>query len=181
MVLQFACSKAGFVLFTLDPELATTDPATAQQALEAALKLTKANIFVSQEAGSDVNYVRLAAGVIPEVDIFDYSCGMPFVTPRFPDLRFCIQTGFDQDDKYGWLLLRHMLVPSGNLDEFVPTGSVSASTPLAGELILNEKKVPTKIGKALTNEQVMKGSAWPTYTKILKKEFHVVEGVGVIF
>lgn len=181
MVLQFACSKAGLILYTLDPALAITDPEASKQALKAALELSKANVFVSQEAGSDVNYVVLAQDVIPEVGIFDYSRGMPFVTPRFPHLRFCIQTGFDQDDKYGWLRLAHMVVPSNNLDQFVPPGSVTAQTPLAGHFVLDAKGIPTGLGKTLTNEEVVKGAVWPTFTKILKKEFHQVEGIGVVF
>jgi hypothetical protein len=74
-----------------------------------------------------------------------------------------------------------MVVPSNNLDEFIPIGSVTGETPLAGEFVLDTKGIPTKLGKTLTNEEVMKGSVWPTFSNVLKKEFHKVEGVGVIF
>ena len=182
MVLQFACSKAGFVLYSLDPALAAADPAKAQKALEAALTLTKANVLVSQEAGSDVNYCRLADGVVPELRIFDYSSGMPFVTPRFPDLRFCLHTGFDQEDKWGWLPLRHMVVPSNNLDSHVDTSKISAATPLAGELVLDKDGIPVSTGKViLSNEQVHAKRIWPTYSNILDRTFHEVDGVGVVF
>lgn len=180
MVLQFACSKAGLLLYSLDPALATTDPTAAEASLKAALQLSKANVLVSQEAGSDVNYIRLAESVIPELKMFDYSSGAPFVTPRFPDLRLCIQTGFDQDDKYGWLPLRHMVVPADNLDTMIDTPPTS-KTPLAGEFKLDAKGIPTGLGAVLTNEQVLAKNLWPTYSAILKKEFHSVEGVGVIF
>jgi hypothetical protein len=181
MVLQFACSKAGMVLYTLDPSLAATDPAAAEKALTAALTLTKANVLVSQEAGSDVNYVRLAAKVIPELRIFDFAKGMPFVTPRFPHLRFPIHTGFDQDDKAGWLPLRHMIVPSDNLDTYVNEATITADTPLAGEMVLDKAGVPVSLGKILTNQQVVASKVWPTYSSILEKKFHEVEGVGVMF
>jgi hypothetical protein len=181
MVLQFACSKAGMVLYTLDPMLATTDPAAAEQALAAALTLTKANVLVSQEAGSDVNYIRLAAKVIPETRIFDFANGMPFVTPRFPHLRFPIHTGFDQDDKAGWLPLRHMIVPSDNLDSYVTESTITADTPLCGELVLDAAGIPVSLGKTLTNQQVVANKVWPTYASILEKKFHEVAGVGVIF
>jgi hypothetical protein len=183
MVLQFACSKAGMVLYTLDPALATTDPDKAEEALAAALTLTKANVLVSQEAGSDVNFIRLASKVIPELRVFDFANGMPFVTPRFPHLRFPIQTGFDQDDKAGWLPLRHMIVPSDNLDTFVSEGSVTADTPLAGEMIMDAATgtIPVKLGPTLTNQQVVASKVWPTYVSILEKNFHEVPGVGVIF
>jgi hypothetical protein len=183
MVLQFACSKAGLILYSLDPSIATSDLDTAQKALSAALTLSKANVLVSQEAGNDVNYISLVQSVIPELRIFDFSFGMPFVTPRFPHLRMCIHTGFDQDDKYGWLPLRQMVVPSDNLKNFVDTKTqVTAKTPLAGEFQLDAKGIPTGLGATLTNEQVLlKGNVWPTISAILKKQFHTVEGVGVIF
>jgi hypothetical protein len=181
MVLQFACSKSGLILYTLDPVTAVTDKDTAQQALAAALELTKANVLISQEAGSDVNYVQLAERVIPETRYFDFSTGMPFVTPRFPHLRLPIHTGYDQDDKWGWLLLKHMLVPSGELDTFVKPFQLTAQTPLAGELVLDTNGVPVKLGKTLTNEQVFNTKLWPTYSAILEKQFHVVEGIGVVF
>jgi hypothetical protein len=182
MVLQFACSKAGFVLYSLDPAMAVQDTAQAQKALEAALKVTKANVLVSQEAGSDVNYIRIAEAAVPELRIFDFSMGMPFVTPRFPDLRFCIHTGFDQEDKWGWLPLRHMVVPSNNLESHVDTSKITGATPLAGSLVLDKATgIPTGTGPTLTNEQVHAKKIWPTYSNILERKFHEVEGVGVIF
>jgi hypothetical protein len=181
MVLQFACSKAGLILYTLDPALAVGDPEGSKKALAKALELSKANVLVSQEAGSDVNYIKLAEEVIPELRIFDQSSGMPFVTPRFPHLRYPIQTGFDQDEKEGWLRLRYFLVPSGNLDTYVNLGAISATTPLAGEFVLDSKGIPTGLGKTLTNEQVVKNKVWSTYAAILNKEYHEVAGVGVVF
>lgn len=167
------------VLYTLDPALATTDPQKAEQALAAALTLTKANVLVSQEAGSDVNYIALCKNVIPELRIFDTSTGMPFVTPHFPDLRLCIHTGFDQDDKEALFPLRQMVVPSDNLDSFVDSSQVTAETPLAGEFTL-ENGIP-KATKVHSHAAVMKNNLWPTYVSILKKEFHQVEGTGVVF
>ena len=122
MVLQFACSKSGLVLYHLDPMLATKDPEVAKEALSKALTLTKANVLITQEAGSDVNYVRLVESVIPEIRVFDFAQGRPFVTPRFPHLRFPIHTGFDQDDKWGMLLLKHFVIPAENLDDLLPAG-----------------------------------------------------------
>ena len=179
MVLQFACSKAGMVLYNLDPDLATTDPAKAEEALAAALSLTKANILVQQEAGSDVNYINLTKRVVPELRVFDTSSGMPFVTPRFPDLRVCIHTGFDQDDKEGFFPLRHMVVPSENLDSYVDSSTITADTPLAGELDVKDgMPVGTKVH---SHAAVMKTKFWPSYASILNKEFHQVEGTGVVF
>jgi hypothetical protein len=183
MILQFACSKAGLVLYTIDPLLAATDKDGAMKALKAALTLSNANIFISQEAGNDVNYIQLADRVIPELRIFDYTQGEPFITPRFPHLRFCINSGFDYEGKWGWLLLKHMVVPSNNLEDFVPEGSITGSTPLAGGFIYDKETntIPIKLGKTLTNDEVISSNIWPSYTKILNKDFHVVEGVGVIF
>jgi len=181
MVLQFACAKSGLILYTLDPHSAVTDRAASQQALQAALTLTKANVLVSQEAGNDVNYVNMVHEIIPELLVFDFALGMPFLTPRFPHLRFCIQTGFDQDDKLGWLPLRHMVVPSDNLSDFVAPERITANTPLAGQFTLNDKGIPTGIKEPMTNSQVLQSGVWPTFSKILKKEYHEVEGVGVVF
>ena len=181
MVLQFACSKSGLVLYILDPTLAIKDPEAAKEALSQALTLTKANVLITQEAGSDVNYVRLCEAVIPELRIFDFAEGKPFVTPRFPHLRFPIHTGFDQDDKWGMLLLKHMLVPSENLDEHLEGFTVDGSTPLLGELTLDANGIPTGIGKIATNDEVTKSGVLDTYSKILNKEYHTVEGVGVVW
>ena len=181
MVLQFACSKSGLVLYNLDPNLATTDPEAATQALAAALTVTKANVLISQEAGSDVNYVRMVEQVIPEVRFFDFAEGKPFVTPHFPHLRFPVHTGFDQDDKWGMLLLKHFIQPSENLDELLGDFKVTSTTPLLGELVLDAKGVPTGTSKVLTNEQVMKSGVWDSFSKILKREYHEVEGVGVVW
>ena len=181
MVLQFACSKAGFVLYELDPTTAVDDPEKARRQLAAALDVTKANVFVSQEAGSDVNYVRLAEAVVPELRFFNHEEGMPFVTPNYPHLRLCVHTGFDQEDKWGWLPLKHMVVPSDNLDAHVDTDSLTAATPLAGRFVVDKDGVPTGVGEPLTNEQVIAQGLWPTYNKILEKKFHNVEGTGVIF
>jgi len=175
MVLQFACSKSGLILYSLDPTT-VSDPATA---LSAALKASNANILISMEAGNDVNYISVVQQVVPELRVFDVSKGMPFVSPRFPHLRMCIHTGFDQDDKAGWFPLRHMVVPSDNLDNY--TQPVTGKTPLAGQFQVDGNGIPTGVGATLDNEQVLKQNVWPTYSAILKKEFHDVEGVGVIF
>ena len=180
MILQFACSKAGLVLYTLDPAT-EQDAETAQAALTAALTLSKANMLVTPEAYNDTNYIRLVQGVIPELRIFTQEAGLPFVTPRFPHLRYPVHTGFDQEEKEGWLPYKYFLVPSDNLDKLIDTSKLTASTPLAGSFELDAKGIPTKIGPTLTNQQVMEKNAWPTYSKILQKQFHDVEGVGVIF
>ncbi|GKY93383.1 hypothetical protein MPSEU_000305900 [Mayamaea pseudoterrestris] len=170
MVLQFACSKSGFILYSLPP---SPNPA----ALAKALELTKANVLISQEAGQDTNYISIVEQAVPELRIFDTSNGMPFVTPRFPHLRMCVHTGFDQDDKEGWFALRHLIVPTG---ERMPQVT-NEKTPLAGSLVVDASGMPTKLGPTLSNAQVVSKGVWPTFSKVLKKEFHTVEGVGVIF
>jgi hypothetical protein len=184
MVLQFACSKAGLVLYTLDPGLASKDEGGVayKEALASALSLSKANVLVSQEADSELNYVSLAHSVVPELRVFDAASGLPFVTPRFPSLRLCVHTGFDQDDgKYGWIPLRQMVVPSDNLSDYVAPGSLSSSTPLAGTFEVDARGVPAKVGPTLSNEQVDSQGSWPTVSSILRKDFQTVEGVGVVF
>lgn len=162
--------------------LATKDLGAAEEALSKALTVTKANVLITQEAGSDVNYLRLVQSVIPETRIFDFAEGKPFVTPRFPHLRFPIHTGFDQEGKWGLLLFKHFVIPADNLKDLLPPGfSVTGSTPLLGELVLDAKGIPTGTGKIQTNEEVLKNGVWDTYSKILKREYHEVEGVGVIW
>lgn len=102
-ILQFACSKAGFILYHLDPnpQLAKSNPEAAKSALGKALELTKANVLFTQEAGDDVNYVDLTTGVIPEIRIFDFAGAMPFFSPAThicdfpstPDLVLSIRRG----------------------------------------------------------------------------------------
>uniref|UniRef100_A0A6U1YWV1 AMP-dependent synthetase/ligase domain-containing protein n=1 Tax=Trieres chinensis TaxID=1514140 RepID=A0A6U1YWV1_TRICV len=181
-ILQFACSKAGLVLYHLDPKQAITDKAGATEALKRALEVTEANILVSQEAGDDVNYVKLCEDIIPELRIFDCGEGMPFFTPRFPHLRVAIHTGFDIQDKRGMEPLKHMLLPAGTLKTRLRDlgMSVDGATPLMGELATGKDGMPVK-GKVLTNEEVVSQGVWPEMTGILKKEYQEIEGVGVVF
>mmetsp|Transcript_28279 Transcript_28279/g.76615 ORF Transcript_28279/g.76615 Transcript_28279/m.76615 type:complete len:297 (+) Transcript_28279:104-994(+) len=181
MVLQFACSKSGLILYNLDPTLATKDPEVAKEALAQALTVTKANVLISQEAGSDVNYVRLCESVIPEVRFFDFAEGKPFITPRFPHLRLPIHTGFDQDDKWGMLLLKQFVVPADNLKDHLQGFTVDGSTPFLGELVVDAKGIPTGTGKIQTNDEVAQSGVLETYSKILGRDFHVVEGEGVVW
>ena len=81
MILQFACSKAGLVLYTLKP--AGEDTEAAQDALTAALTLSKANMLVTPEAHDDLNYIRLVKGVIPELRIFTQETGLPLLFGAF--------------------------------------------------------------------------------------------------
>ena len=179
-VLQFACSKAGFVLYSLDPAQAIEDPEGAKASLAKALEVTKANVLVSQEAGDDVHYAQLCKEVIPEIRIFDFACGMPFISPRYPHLRFPVHTGFEIGDNYGMVPLKHLLVPSGELSSLLGGASISAKTPVGGELVVGKDGLPAK-GRVLTNEEVIKGNVWPQVSSILRKEYSDVNGVGVIF
>ena len=171
------------MLYHLDPELATTDSELAKTALKAALEITEATCLYTQEAGSGTNYVNLVKQVIPETRIFAFQDGMPFFTPRFPHLRFPIHTGFDQDGKAGFMLLKHMLVPSGELKTHLAgwEDQLNDATPLLGELVLDAQGIPTNTGKALSNKEVLEGKIWPQINSILNKEYSEVEGVGVIF
>jgi len=181
-ILQFACSKAGLVLYHLDPAQAVTDPEGAKAALKTALEVTEANILVSQEAGSDVNYVRLCEDVIPEIRIFDFGDGMPFVTPRFPHLRVPVHTGFDVDEKRGMEPLKHLLCPAGTVKAMLGDlgTKIDGSTPLLGELTVGKDGLLAK-GKVLSNDEVMKKKLWPVVTSMLQREYLEVGGVGVVW
>lgn len=182
MILQFACSKAGFVHYWLDPAVAINDPVLAKKQLAAALTVTKANVLFSAEAANDVNYVRLTERVVPELEIFDFAGGMPFITPRFPDLRMCIHSGFDRDETKGWYPYRTMFVPSNNLETHIDQTKINGSTPLAGQLVFDDKEgVPVKTDKPLTNDEVIKKKIWPTFSKVLDRDYHVVEGIGAVW
>lgn len=184
-ILQFACSKAGFLLYHLDPnpELAKADPEAAKQTLAKALELTKANVLFTLEAGMDINYVDLTKGVVPEIRIFDYTDGMPFFTPRYPHLRFPVHTGYGIVDKEGMMAFKHFLLPSNNLDALLRDAGgneLDGKTPLLGELVLDKDGIPEKTGKTLTNEEVFSAKAWPEFTSILNREYKEIPGVGVV-
>ena len=180
-ILQFACSKAGFILYHLDPSQAIKDSEGSKNALAKALELTEANVLITQEAGNDVNYVRLVEGVIPETRIFNVGDGMPFFTPRYPHLRFPIHTGFDYTDKPGMIPLQQILCPTGELSNILAHHKIDGETPLMGELITGSDGVPTEKGKVLSNQEVVDGNHWPEFCSILKKEYKEIQGVGVVF
>jgi len=173
-ILQFACSKAGFVLYTLDVN-------ASEEALAKALEVTKANILISQEAGSDINFIRKIEAVVPETQIFNFTDGMPFFSPRFPHLRLPIHTGFDYEDKGGLVPLHDVLCNTGDLVGVMGGKTVDGTTPLKGELKLDSSGVPTGVGKVSSNEEVAKSGSWAQFTGILKKQYTEVEGKGVVF
>jgi len=181
-ILEFACTKAGFVLYKLDPTLPIKDPAVAKKALKSALEITEANILVTQEAGSDVNYVRLVKEVIPEIRVWDFSEGLPFLSPRFPHLRYPVHTGFDHENKRGMIPYRHMLSPSGFLPSLLEKHDLlTGATPLYGELEVDCDGIPTSKGKILTNDEVESANIWPIYNCILNKEYQEINGIGNIW
>jgi hypothetical protein len=174
-ILQFACSKAGLILHTLSP--AHTSPTILSRALTS----TSATVLVTPEHHDDVNYVDIVKDVMPEILIFDFARGAPFLSPRFPHMRFPIHTGFDHEDKSGLLPLKHFLVPSENLEEFTGAfGAMDGSTELFCEVeVTGDDNV--SLGKVMTNDEVVKSGVWPVFNSILKREYSEIEGVGVIF
>lgn len=182
-ILQLACSKGGFLLYQLDPSVATTNIDAAKASLKNALEITEATCLFSQQAGDDVNYVRIVKEIIPEVKFFDIYEGKPFFTPRFPHLRFPIHTGLDivASECRGIIPYKYFLVPvTGELDKLLNGAELSGSTPLLGELT-TEKDGTVKKGKILTNDEVLMSKAWPEVCSMVNKEYIEVDGVGVIF
>lgn len=182
-ILQLACSKGGFVLYQLDPSLATTNIDAAKASLKNALEITEATCLFSQQAGDDVNYVRIIKEIIPEVKYFDIYEGKPFFTPRFPHLRFPIHTGLDivASECRGIIPYKYFIVPvTGELDKLLDGAKFDGTTPLLGELT-TEKDGTVKKGKVLTNDEVFKTKAWPEVCSMVNKDYIEVEGVGVIF
>jgi hypothetical protein len=47
--------------------------------------------------------------------------------------------------------------------------------------VCDAKGIPTATGKIQTNEEVMSAGVWETFSKILKREYHEVEGTGVVW
>jgi len=180
-ILQFACSKAGLILYHLDPSQAIDDSELAKKSLARTLELTEANVLVTEEAGKDVNYVKLVEGIIPEIRIFDFGEGMPFFTPRYPHLRFPVHTGFDYENKAGMVPLNDILCPTGDLVTLLAGTTLDGETPLMGQLVLGSDGIPTKTGNVLSNDKVIRDEIWPEFTSILKKDYQEVKGVGVVF
>lgn len=180
-ILQFACSKAGMVLYHLDPAVAIKDKELAKESLAKALEITEANVLITEVAGNDVNYVKIVESIIPETRIFDFGEGMPFFTPRYPHLRFPIHTGFDYQDKAGMVPLNEFLCPTGDISSVLGDAKLDGQTPLMGQLVLDCDNIPTKIGDTVSNEAVVERGLWPEFTSILKKEYLEVKGVGVVF
>ncbi len=170
------------ILYWLDPAMAITNPDQARVALHNALHVAKANVLVTQDAGDDVNYLRLCERVIPETRFFDYAEGAPFVTPRFPHLRLTIQTGWTCEEKEGFYLIRDMLVPAeGVLENLTFPFTINADSPLMGRFVLDKDGLPIGVEKPLTNKEVFDKRVWPTYASVLRKEYIDIPGKGVVF
>ncbi len=106
---------------------------------------------------------------------------MPFFSPRFPHLRLPIHTGFDYEDKAGFVPLHDTLCATGDLEGVMNGNLVDGATPLKGELQVDSNGVPTDVGKVLSNEEVVKSGCWPEFSSILKMQYSEVKGVGVVF
>mmetsp|Transcript_21961 Transcript_21961/g.50047 ORF Transcript_21961/g.50047 Transcript_21961/m.50047 type:complete len:243 (-) Transcript_21961:620-1348(-) len=65
-VLQFACSKAGLILYQVDSDL------TDASAICDALDKTQAVCLFFPEFGEEVNYVNLVKEAVPEIDVCKY-------------------------------------------------------------------------------------------------------------
>ena len=74
-----------------------------------------------------------------------------------------------------------MMVPSNNLEQYIPQRPQD-TTPLAGTFTVGKDGIVVGLGKVLTQQDVLaQPDVWPSYTKVLQREFHTVEGVGVVF
>ena len=180
-VLQFACAKAGFVLYSLDPMLPVEDKDLACEALEKALVETNAAALITLHAGNDVDYLSICKKVIPETKVFDFASGEEFFTPKFPNLRMPVHCGFDNlDGKHGFIVFKHLLMPNGATSDLLEEyGELTDATPLLGELVTASDGLPTK-GKVLTNAEVVNGKVWPEFSSILEKKYIEVAGTGVV-
>lgn len=164
VVLQFTCSKAGFVLYQLDSNV------TKASALADALEKTEANILVTQEFGADTNYIRLIEEAVPELIAYDARDGIPFFTPRFPHLRMTIHDAYDQKGKLGMTPYHHLYVPDGPVEKQIKrlgedsgeSIELSSLSPVVGDI---------ESDKVLTNEEVLKSKLWPEVSSVLNKEF----------
>jgi len=181
-ILQFACSKSGLILYTLDPYQAVADKEGAVASLAKALEITEANVLIQLEAGMDTNFITLLDQIVPEIGIFDFAEGIPFLTPRFPHLRLCVHTGFSDEDTPGMFPYKHMLIDSNDTAKRLEAKgfTLTANSPLLGELKTGTDGLPT-LGKLMSNEEVQKSGVWPEYNSILAKQYLEVPGIGVIF
>lgn len=180
-VLQFACSKAGLILYHLDPLLAIKERYKCEEALENALALSEANILITQDTGDNVNFIEILEAVVPETCIFNIGDGMPFFTPRFPSIQYILHTGLDFNDKPGIIPLNQIVCPSGELSNLLNGANIDSYTPLAGRFTTNIQGIPTGIKNTLNNMQVVNEYAWPEFVSILEKEYNEVNGIGVVF
>jgi hypothetical protein len=181
-ILQFACSKSGLILYTLDPYQAVADKEGAVASLAKALEITEANVLIQLEAGMDTNFITLLDQIVPQIGIFDFAEGIPFLTPRFPHLRLCVHTGFSDEDTPGMFPYKHMLIDSNDTAKRLEAKgfTLTANSPLLGELKTGTDGLPT-LGKLMSNEEVQKSGVWPEYNSILAKQYLEVPGIGVIF
>ena len=77
--------------------------------------------------------------------------------------------------------LQDILCDTGDLEGVMKGHVVDGSTPLLGELKVDSNGIPTGVGKALSNEEIVQKGVWPQMTSILKKEYSEVGGVGAVF
>jgi hypothetical protein len=144
--------------------------------------------LITQEAGSDVNYVRLCKEVIPEIRLWDFGTGLPFFSPRFPHLRYPVHTGFDHTNKTGMIPYNDMLIPSGELKSHLSDHApLDGTTPLYGTLQFSSVNSDTTdgtsltLGKVYSNDEVVQNNVWPIYNDILNQNYKEIPGIGNIW
>jgi hypothetical protein len=160
---QLAAAQAGLVISCVDPEL------NSVEAFEKVLHESEARVVIVEE-----QHCQNLQAAIPEMEwfstILDFS-GKPFRSRKFPQIRYCVHTGFDQ--VAGVYDFKQMLLYSGESSSLAAVQStIKDSTPL-GVTYSNKGGQPSR-GPVLTHKDILEGKGgkdWSAVVDALSKKY----------
>jgi len=151
--LQLACSRGGFILHSL-PE-GMTDP----KVIGRVLKETKASAIFTVDATEKTSYITLLQSIIEELDTYDERKGLLLESETFPELKYCVHTGFDIIR--GFTCFKHIMAFNGEPDE----PKHDEDGPIFQEYDMNGKKVGSVLNQLEVREK------WEVVGAIVEKKY----------
>lgn len=165
-VTLLAAAKAGLKVADMDCDSITTVPQ-----LREALALAKCKVIVFHPTTETHSHLMLLRKAIPEFYHWEDEYGQWFHSKHFPELKFFIQTGFDQEN--GCLNYKYIKLPANAYSSLVDgtAASTKDDTPLYFKITGGDKVLASSVS---THAGVLKDGTWPFLPKFIANEYFEV-------
>ena len=160
-VTLLAAAKAGLKVADIDTSISTVPQ------LREALSLAKCKALVFHPITPSQNCLLLLRKSIPELYYFEDEYGQFFHSKHFPELKYFIQTGYDQE--VGCLNYKYVKLPSPIESAVARTAAATKDeTPLYFKISGGAK---VSAGSVQSHSAVEKADVWPFMKKLHNLEY----------